>query len=199
MDRRNITHQPVYTIGYGSRSVAEFVTLLQRYSVAYLLDVRSKPYSKFNPDFTRSQLEAHLTTAGFQYVYMGDTLGGQPDTPSCYTKDGKVNYARVREKEFFQRGIRRLQDAVQKNLCVVLMCSEAKPEMCHRSKLIGEVLTEQGIEVIHIDETGQPVTQQAALLRLSGGQLGFPGFIDPGYTSRKSYLEPGEEDEHASD
>lgn len=186
---------PIYTIGYGSRQVGELIALLQGYRIAYLLDIRSKPFSKFNPDFNRPALEAHLAGTGIKYVYMGDTLGGRPDLASCYTPDGKVDYASLREKDFYRRGIQRLRDAWQQGRRVALMCSEARPEMCHRSKLIGETLAGEGIEVAHIDENGQALTQPQTLLRLSGGQLGLPGFAAPGLTSRKSYLETGEEND----
>lgn len=192
-----VRNRAIYTIGYGSRKIDEFIQILQHYQIAYLLDVRSKPYSKFNPDFTRSQLEAHLSAAGIKYVYMGDSLGGQPDVASVYTGEGKVDYEKVKGKEFYQRGISRLQEAYQQGLHVALMCSEAKPENCHRSKLIGETLVEGGIDVIHIDENGQPLTQQEVLLRLTGGQLGFPDLFDPGHTSRKSYQKSGEGDDEA--
>lgn len=189
----------LYTIGYGSRHMDEFIHLLREYNIAYLLDVRSRPYSKFNPDFNRAQLEAHLAAAGIIYIFMGDTLGGQPDVASCYTSDGKVEYEKVKEKDFYRRGIARLREAVEKGLRVALMCSEAKPEMCHRSKLIGETLLEQGIEVAHIDENGELISQQEALLRLTGGQLSFPGFLDLGYTSRKAYGMPGEQENDSED
>ncbi len=64
------------TIGYGgSRSSDEFVGLLRQHGVKYLVDVRTKPYSKFRQEFCREALEAILRRAGLVYVYMGDTLG----------------------------------------------------------------------------------------------------------------------------
>jgi uncharacterized protein (DUF488 family) len=89
---------------------------------------------------------------------MGDTLGGRPKDSSCYV-DNKVDYARVREKSFFQKGISYLHTAWEKQLHIALMCSEAKPQECHRAKLIGNILTEQNIDVAHIDETGAIKTQ----------------------------------------
>jgi uncharacterized protein (DUF488 family) len=175
----------------------DFLLLLKQHDINYLLDVRSKPYSKFNPDYSRSQLEAYLAAAGIKYVYMGESLGGQPQVASVYTKDGKVDYEKIKSKEFYRSGIQRLREAWEQGLRVALMCSEARPETCHRSKLIGETLVEAGIDVIHIDENGHPQTQQQVLLRLTGGQLGFPDLFDPGFTSRKRYQTSGEEDDQA--
>lgn len=186
---------PIYTIGYGSRSLDDIVALLKKYQIAFLIDIRSKPYSKFKPEFTKDALESRINHEGLKYVFMGDTLGGQPDLPSVFTDDGKVDYGKLREKDFFQRGIQRLQDAWNKKLHVAIMCSEGKPEMCHRSKLIGEVLVEKGIEVMHIDETGKLISQQDTLLRLSSGQISLFESDQLPFTSRKSYSKHSQESE----
>ena len=149
---------PIYTIGYGNRSIGGFVKLLQNYEIKFLVDIRSQPYSRFNPDFSKDSLEKCLKQHLIQYIYMGDTLGGRPKDSSCYI-DNKVDYAKLREKSFYQKGISYLQTAWEKQLCIALMCSEAKPQECHRSKLIGNTLVEQQIDVTHIDETGATKTQ----------------------------------------
>ncbi len=74
-----MSETPIYTIGYGARPLPEFIAALQAYHIAYLLDVRSKPYSRYRPEFGKSELESALKEAGIRYVFMGDTLGGQPD------------------------------------------------------------------------------------------------------------------------
>jgi uncharacterized protein (DUF488 family) len=76
----------------------------------------------------------------------------------------------VGTKAFYLQGIQRLRTAWEKQLCVALLCAEAKPQECHRSKLIGNTLFEQGIAVAHIDETGECKTQQAINQTLLGGQ-----------------------------
>lgn len=149
---------PIYTIGYGNRSIDDFVKLLQNYDIKFLVDIRSQPYSRFNPDFSKDALEKRIKSNLLRYIFMGDTLGGRPKDSSCYV-DNKVDYARVREKPFFQRGITYLHTAWEKQLRIALMCSEAKPQECHRAKLIGNILTEQNIDVAHIDEIGSIKTQ----------------------------------------
>ena len=162
---------PIYTIGYGTRTMDEFIAALRAYDIAYLLDVRSRPYSRYKPEFGKSELTARLTAAGIRYVYLGDTLGGQPEDPACYT-DGKVDYEKVRQTAVFQSGLNRVQDAYHKQLRVALMCAEGKPEQCHRTHLIGRALTAVAIPISHIDETGELVAQEAVLARLNGEQLG---------------------------
>ena len=82
-------------------------------------------------------------------------------------------------------GIERLHTAFLQQQSVVLMCSEGKPEECHRCKLIGATLTTQNIPVIHIDENNEQVTQEKIIERLTGGQL--PLFGEDTFHSRKKY------------
>ena len=187
----------IYTIGYGARSIEEFLALLEKWDIAFLLDVRSRPYSRYKPDFSKDALERHLKGRGIRYVFMGDTLGGQPADPDCYTPDGKVDYEVCRQKPSFQEGIGRLQQAWEQGLTVALMCSEGKPEQCHRSKLIGPALAEAGIDVQHIDENDQPLSQEEVMLRVVGGQ---PSLFGPDFhqlTSRKRHA-PDKGDEESA-
>ena len=158
-----MSNVPIYTIGYGNRSIEEFTRLLRQYEIQFLIDVRSRPYSRFNAKFSKDALERQLKEASIRYVFMGDTLGGRPNDSTCY-QDGNVAYAKVREKPFFQSGIERIHTVWEKQLRVALMCSEIKPQECHRSKLIGRTLTEQGIDVRHIDEAGLLKTQTEILI-----------------------------------
>ena len=188
---------PIYTIGYGARTVEELAALLHEQQIQYLLDVRSKPYSRYKPEFSKTELENYLKDQGIRYIFMGDTLGGQPSDPDCYTADGKVDYEKLKQKPFYQEGIGRVQRAWQQQQPVVLMCSEGKPENCHRSKLIGETLADLGIDVAHIDENGALLTQEEVKLRIIGGQ---PSLFGPDFhqlTSRKRY-DPGSESEDST-
>jgi uncharacterized protein (DUF488 family) len=119
-----------------------------------------------------------------RYVFMGQELGGRPADPDCYV-DGKVDYDRVREKSFYQAGIGRIRTAWEKRLPVVLMCSELRPQECHRAKLIGETLVQLGLPVQHIDENGHLQPHGAILEELTGGQLSL--FGTQMFTSRKRY------------
>ena len=186
-----MTTIPIYTIGYGNRPVEEFVGLLQQYEVKFLVDVRSQPYSRYNPSFSKDALERRLKQAGVRYIFMGDTLGGRPRDGASYFEDGRVDYEKVAEKEFYQKGISYLQTAWNKQLRIILMCSEAKPQACHRSKLIGKTLRKQDIEVAHIDEMGAIKTQEQVDLLLTDGQL--PLFDEMLGLSRKKHTLPGKE------
>ena len=174
----------LYTIGYGARTLDEFVAALRAHRIEYVIDVRTAPFSKFKPEFTKEWLQNHIERQGIRYLFMGDTLGGQPKDPCCHT-DGKVDYDKVRTQAFFQAGLERLKKAFAQQRRVALMCSEGRPEQCHRSKLIGEALAATGIPVCHIDEDGQVLTQQEVIDRLTKGQMDL--FGQPSFTSRKRY------------
>ena len=99
---------PIYTIGYGERTLAALLAVLQRYQIEYLVDVRTAPYSRYKPEFSKAELTAALRQQGFKYVFMGDQIGGRPTDPACYT-DGKVDYDKVQATVAYQQGIERVR------------------------------------------------------------------------------------------
>lgn len=175
---------PIYTIGYGDRTLAALIALLQRYQIDYLVDVRTAPYSRYKPEFSKAELTAALRQHGFKYVFMGDQVGGRPTDPACYT-DGKVDYDKVQATAPYQQGIERLRSAFAQQQRIVLLCSEGKPEECHRSKLIGATLDKLGIPLVHIDEKDEAQSQEQVITRLTDGQLSL--FGDHSFQSRKRY------------
>lgn len=179
----------LYTIGYGNRNPEVFLSLLKEFKIEYLIDIRSKPYSKYNPSFNQNELKRILELNSIKYVFMGDTIGGRPTDLSCYDSEGKVNYDAIKGKEFFQSGIDRLKTAYSKNINVVLMCSESKPCECHRSKLIGAVLDIEKITLSHIDEYGNLKDQTLVINEANKGLSSTDLFgITSNLTSRKAYI-----------
>ena len=179
---------PIHTIGYGNRDINEFIELLKKNGIQFLIDVRSKPTSRFNPRFSRPALEVVLKNHSIRYVYMGNNLGGLPQNEDCYT-NGHVDYSKVEKQLFYKQGINRLYTAWKKQIPVAIMCTEGRPEDCHRSKLIGQTLTKMDIPVAHIDEKGDLLTQQEVIDRLTNGQL---SLFEESFTSRKQYFKRSE-------
>lgn len=161
---------PIYTIGYGSRSIEHLIATLQRYQIDYLVDVRSAPYSRFKPEYAKDALSTALQAAGIRYLYLGDKLGGRPADPTLY-RDGKVDYEKVKTQSMYQDGLARIKQAFHKQVRVVLMCSEGKPTQCHRTKLIGTSLASQAIPVIHIDEQDNLRSHEDVIHDLTRGQM----------------------------
>ncbi|WP_207510671.1 DUF488 domain-containing protein [Longitalea luteola] len=160
--------KPLYTIGHGRRGSADFLALLKKYGINYLVDVRSFPFSRFNPQYNQNALKRFLEEHAVTYVFMGDELGGRPKDASCYSH-GKIDYEKVKTKDFFKKGIDRLKTAYSKDLDLAIMCSESKPEECHRARLIGRALALDRIIVHHIDETGNIKDQVTVMSELHKG------------------------------
>ena len=92
----------IYSIGHGNKNIEDFIKELKTFEVQFLLDIRSKPFSKWNPQFNQNELKFKLEENGIKYVFVGDTLGGLPEDRSCYDYNGKVVYDLVKEKDFFR-------------------------------------------------------------------------------------------------
>ncbi|WP_240348009.1 DUF488 domain-containing protein [Longitalea arenae] len=159
---------PLYTIGHGRRKSDDFLALLKEYGIEYLVDVRSQPFSRFNPQYNQNALKRFLEEHAITYVFMGDELGGRPKDASCYSH-GKIDYEKVKEKDFFKKGINRLKTAYNKNIRLAIMCSESKPGECHRARLIGRYLANDLINVHHIDESGSIKDQATVMSELYKG------------------------------
>lgn len=178
----------IFSIGHGNKELPEFLKELQSEGVQYLLDVRSKPYSKWNPQYNREELEASLKEQGITYVFVGDTLGGLPQDRTCYDSDGKVIYDVIRKKAFFKEGMTRLLTANEKQVPLAMMCSEANPASCHRSKLIGQELLRHKISVKHIVGKDKIKPQEVVMAEITKGKNTTDLFGDEiDLTSRKSY------------
>lgn len=182
------------TLGYGKRAIDEALALLRQHDIGYLADIRSTPYSRYHPEFSHDALKRHLAESGISYLYMGEELGGRPKDTTCYDAQGRVDYVACRRRPAFRQGIKRLHTAWEGGHRVALLCSEARPEQCHRSKLVGAVLAEEGINVIHLDEDGSPLTQDEVMTRLQGGQISLFADLSPAKTTRsRSRYAPPEE------
>jgi len=137
---------------------------LREHAVDVLADVRSAPYSRFNPQFNREPLAAELSRSGIEYKYFGRELGGRPKDPACY-EGGRARYDRVAETQSFREGIVRVTDAAGQHR-VALMCAEKEPLDCHRTLLVARALDAQGVEVQHILADGTLESQADAMSRL---------------------------------
>ena len=154
----------LFTIGHSSHPIEQFVELLKRHAITAVGDVRSSPYSKFNPQFNRESLQKSLREHGIAYVYLGLELGPRSEDPSCYV-DGRVQYGRLAGTEVFMRGIERLITGMQ-TYRIALMCAEKDPITCHRMILICRALRSEPFQIQHILEDGGVESQRDAEMRL---------------------------------
>jgi uncharacterized protein (DUF488 family) len=143
----------IFSIGHSNQSIETFLALLRRHEIQVLVDVRSSPYSKYVPHFNSTKLAVTVEQIDIEYKFMGQELGGRPDGDEFYDADNHVLYKRVAESPFFLKGIQRLIDIGAASRTAI-MCSEEDPAICHRHLLIGHVLTEQGVDLLHIRGDG---------------------------------------------
>ena len=85
----------IYTIGHSNHPLPHFLELLQTSRIELLVDIRSHPYSAYNPQFSASDLPPAVTGAGIRYLFLGRELGGQPPEDEFYDAEGHVLYSRV--------------------------------------------------------------------------------------------------------
>lgn len=154
----------VLTIGHSNHTPAFFLDLLTRHRVTALADVRSAPYSRFNPHFNREQLTETLKASDIKYVYLGDQLGGRSDDQTCY-EQGRIRYDRLAHTPLFRDGLQRVVRGAREHR-IALMCAEKEPLHCHRALLIGHELDQRGIGVAHILPDGQLEPHSSAMTRL---------------------------------
>jgi uncharacterized protein (DUF488 family) len=158
------TKHPVLTIGHSTHPIETFISLLRTHEVNAVADVRSSPFSRFNPQFNREILEAALKTHGIRYVFLGQELGARSSEPSCY-QDGRVQYARLAQTRQFHRGLERVIQG-SANYKIALMCAEKEPLECHRTLLVARALAERSIPILHIHADGHLETHEHAMDRL---------------------------------
>jgi len=154
----------IFTIGHSTHSAEAFLALLRQHEVEALADVRSSPFSRFNPQFNRLPLEQYLKANGIHYVFLGKELGARSDDRSCYDH-GRVQYSRLAQTALFQSGLDRVLQGSAKYR-VALMCAEKEPLECHRTLLVAKALAARSQKVLHIHADGRLETHEAALERL---------------------------------
>jgi uncharacterized protein (DUF488 family) len=157
----------VYTIGHSNHTAERFTALLAMHWIATVCDVRSNPYSRFNPQFNREGLKQVLAASGIGYVFLGQELGARSDDLSCYQR-GKVQYDRLARTGLFQKGLDGVEEAARAGR-LALMCAEKDPLDCHRTILVAPHVQARGFTVEHILDDGtveNHADTTARLLRL---------------------------------
>jgi uncharacterized protein (DUF488 family) len=153
--RRSKKIPTIFTIGHSTRPIGEFLILLQQVSVNLLVDVRSIPRSRTNPQFNAEALPETLGSAGISYRHL-PALGGlrhrkkgtSPSLNTYWHVAAFRNYADYAATDTFRTGLNELQALARDNCCAI-MCAEAVWWRCHR-RIIADYLLAQGVPVMHI-------------------------------------------------
>jgi uncharacterized protein (DUF488 family) len=172
MERRSLS-----TIGHSTRSIEEFVSLLQAHQIQLLVDVRTIPRSRAHPQFGIEQLPGELQATGIDYRHI-PALGGlrhaRKDSPNAGWRNASFRgYADYMATPAFQAGLAELEE-LARTRNTAIMCAEALPWRCHRS-LIADALTAAGWRVSHImnPQTAREHTL-TPFLRIEEGKLFYP-------------------------
>lgn len=146
-DKRGGMAPALFTIGHSNHPTKRFLALLSVHGIELVCDVRSMPYSRFNPQFNREPLEVALEAQGIAYLFLGDTLGGKP-REGDYPPDEEARFALIAGSDRFRVGLARLLEEIGHRRTAV-MCAEKDPAHCHRGLLICPNIP-TGISIHHI-------------------------------------------------
>ena len=176
---------PVFTVGHSTRSIDAFVDLLRLGRVEMVVDVRSIPRSRTNPDYNLDRLPATLAERQIGHVQIPE-LGGLrkasrevPDDVNAFWSNRSFhNYADHALSDEFGRGLERLTELSLSSRCAI-MCSEAVWWRCHR-RMVADYLLAAGREVFHLmgENRVDPARMTAAARRV-GDKLIYPATPNP--------------------
>lgn len=167
----------VLTVGHSTRPIEQFVGLLQAHGVERVVDVRTVPKSRRNPQFGQDLLPGSLKSAGIGYTHM-PSLGGlrraRPDSPNAGWRNASFRgYADYMQTPPFAQGLEQVIELAQKER-VALMCAEAVPWRCHRS-LIADALLVRGIPSEDIaSATRRTPHELTPFARVRGTEITYP-------------------------
>jgi uncharacterized protein (DUF488 family) len=169
--------ETVSTIGHSNRTIEEFIALLRQNHIACVLDIRTVPKSRHNPQFGQDQLPRSLSEAGIEYRYFAG-LGGlrrpSPDSPNSGWRNTSFRgYADYMQTPEFAQNVDAVVALAQTTRCA-LMCAEAVPWRCHRS-LVADALLVRGIAVEEIIGPQAPKPHKlTSFARVDGARISYP-------------------------
>ena len=166
-----------WSVGHGTRPVAELLTVLNEAGIKVLADVRSVPGSRRHPQFGRSALASSLAKAGIEYVHLRG-LGGRrdalPDSPHVALKvDAFRGYADHMASDEFAADYARL-GALARERSTAFMCAETHWSKCHR-RMLSDRFTVDGWSVVHLLPGTSEAHRLSDVARVTGGHLVYDG------------------------
>ncbi len=177
---------PFFTIGHSNRSLEEFTELLRVAEIVLVVDIRTIPKSRANPQFNEDTLPGALAAYQIEYERIA-ALGGlrgksktiARDVNGFWTNDSFHNYADYALSDEFHAGLDRLIEDGRQRRCTV-MCSEAVWWRCHR-RIVADHLIARGETVFHIMGKGrlEPAHLTPGAVVQSNGEVIYPGMKTP--------------------
>lgn len=170
------------TVGHSTRTIEEFIGLLKAHGVTRVVDVRTVPRSRHNPQFNRDSLPESLKGAGLSYIHLPG-LGGlrhaRPDSINAGWRNASFRgYADYMQTPEFEESLEELIQLARQEQ-IAIMCAEAVPWRCHRS-LIGDALVVRGLGVEDImTPTRRQVHTLMSFAKIRGATITYPADVSP--------------------
>jgi uncharacterized protein (DUF488 family) len=167
----------VFTVGHSTLPIERFIALLQTYGVKRLVDIRTMPRSRHNPQFNDTSLAESLTARQIEYVHI-QALGGlrraHKDSPNNgWRNEGFRGYADYMQGEEFRDALETLIRMSRQERAAI-MCAEAVPWRCHRS-LVADALSVRGIPAVEIlSESSYRMHKLTPFARVEGTRITYP-------------------------
>ncbi|HMM62329.1 MAG TPA: DUF488 domain-containing protein [Candidatus Saccharibacteria bacterium] len=169
--------QIIYTVGHSTHPIDEFIKLLQTYGVEQLIDIRTVPGSRHNPQYGQKPLKTALKSDNISYIYMkglgGLRHGNKESINMGWRNKSFRSYADYMQTPEFMAALKELI-SISKKVPTVIMCAEAVPWRCHRS-LVGDALLVRGITVRDIISlTSDPEHKLTSFAKVNGTNITYP-------------------------
>lgn len=174
------TGEPVeiFTVGHSTHPLEEFLAILKTHGIERLVDIRTVPRSRRNPQFNRENLPASLRESGIRYTHLRG-LGGlrhprKDSMNTAWRNDSFRGYADYMQTDEFARNLDELI-ALARRERVAITCAESVPWRCHRS-LVADALAARGVAVRHImTATSAKPHTVTPFARIDGRRVTYPG------------------------
>ncbi len=170
----------IFTIGHSNRSIEDFLAILESHGIERLVDIRTVPRSRHNPQFNRDALPASLERAGVAYLHM-PSLGGlrhprKDSINSGWRNDSFRGYADYMQTAEFESALNQLIGIAAAERTAI-MCAESLPWRCHRS-LVSDALIARGEPVEHImSATKRSPHSLTPFARIENQRVTYPGVV----------------------
>jgi uncharacterized protein (DUF488 family) len=167
----------IFTLGHSTSPIGSFITVLQAYGIERLVDIRTIPRSRHNPQFNDTALAESLKAQHLEYVHM-KALGGlrrpRKDSPNTgWRNEGFRGFADYMQTEEFELALAALI-RMSRERRIAIMCAEAVPWRCHRS-LVADALSVRSVPVVEIlSESSYRMHELTRFAQVEGARITYP-------------------------
>lgn len=160
-----IKEKTIYTIGYSTFEINSFVKILKENNINSLIDVRSKPYSKYKPEYNKENLRLKLEKHNIIYRNYDKEFGAIQENEKYFT-EGILDFNKYYKSEAFKNGYDKILLGILQGYRFAFMCAERDPSTCHRNIMVARYFYKNGFEINNIWDDGSIELQNSLEERL---------------------------------